>query len=559
MEYKQRKAHENSLKIENALRAVKERNNGDGLNQDPTIWINEKGESFKTTERVVKDVPLPSLVIPSDEELFSNENSLPNYKFLRDHFRGEGKLSINQIVKILRMAIEILSKEPNLLSVPAPICVVGDIHGQFYDLCKLFEICGDPDKTSFLFLGDYVDRGDYSIECLLLLYTMKINHPETFFLLRGNHESKYMTSYFSFKNECLHKYTSLVYKESLKSFGSLPLCAIMNEQFFCCHGGISPKLNDVDDINKINRFSENFPSSGLFSDLLWADPHPDYDDQEIKGTTDNDLLYEENVDRNCSYYFSYEAASNFLAKNNLLSIIRAHQAQQSGFRMYKNTLTNGFPSLITLFSAPNYCGSYGNKAAALIYDGNVFNIRQFEASPSPFHLPKFMSVFPWSIPFVAEKTLEILLAVLNICTEDELGEETPVAREVAKSLDEVPDKAESAAATEPVPTLSPFEARQALRRKILSIGRMSRMFNILREESEKVEQLKSLAGGILPRGVLVSGPDAINDEINSFEKARLADLKNEGLPPTEEEIEKRKQEREKEIIEYVNQEPESSN
>ncbi|GME94515.1 unnamed protein product [Ambrosiozyma monospora] len=198
------KAQQNSEKIENALLHVKHRDQDDPLG-NPTIFIDDNGDKFSTTARALPSVEPPVSKIPSDEEVFG-DNNIPNYKFLMQHFKKEGRLSEFQISLIVSLATEILEEEANLIHVSCPATVVGDIHGQYYDLCKLLDMCGDPAKTQYLFLGDYVDRGDYSIEVLILLYAIKINFPTSFWLLRGNHESKRMTDYFTFKRECQVKY-----------------------------------------------------------------------------------------------------------------------------------------------------------------------------------------------------------------------------------------------------------------------------------------------------------------------------------------------------------------
>ena len=132
-------------------------------------------------------------------------------------------------------------------------------------------------------------------------------------------------------------------------------------------------------------------------DSLWSDPHEDF------GTERSSDFFVHNGTRGCSYFYTYPAACAFLERNNLLSIIRAHEAQDGGYKMYRKTKSAGFPSVITLFSAPNYLDVYNNKAAMLKYENNVMNIRQFNCSPHPYWLPNFMDVFSWSLPFVCEK------------------------------------------------------------------------------------------------------------------------------------------------------------
>ncbi|EZG59054.1 serine/threonine-protein phosphatase, partial [Gregarina niphandrodes] len=170
----------------------------------------------------------------------------PDWKALRAHCLKEGRLSISDCLLLINRVTSILSAEPNLLTLQDPITVVGDIHGQYFDLIRLLEIGGDPDNdgVQYLFLGDYVDRGSFSIEVLLVLYALKLCHPRKIWLLRGNHECRQMTSFFNFRDECEYKYNLSVYEASMQSFDCLPLTAVLNDKFLALHGGISPQLID---------------------------------------------------------------------------------------------------------------------------------------------------------------------------------------------------------------------------------------------------------------------------------------------------------------------------
>jgi serine/threonine-protein phosphatase 2B catalytic subunit len=249
-------------------------------------------------------------------------------------------------------------------------------------------------------------------------------------------------------------------------------------------------------------------------DILWADPLEDFGNE--KNPSENFI---HNHVRGCSYFFTYNAACQFLERNNLLSIIRAHEAQDAGYRMYKKTKTTGFPSVMTIFSAPNYLDVYSNKAAVLKYEANVMNIRQFNCTPHPYWLPNFMDVFTWSLPFVGEKITDMLIAILNCCTKEELEEE----EETPMITPETPEME-----TDDVSA----ERRQVIKNKILAVGRMSRVFSLLREESERVSELKSLTGsGTLPAGLLANGAEGIKEAIQGFDDARKSDIENERLPP----------------------------
>ena len=273
-------------------------------------------------------------------------------------------------------------------------------------------------------------------------------------------------------------------------------------------------------------------------DILWADPLEDF------GQEKTSEYYVHNHVRGCSYFFSYPAACAFLEKNNLLSIIRAHEAQDAGYRMYRKTRTTGFPSVMTIFSAPNYLDVYNNKAAVLKYENNVMNIRQFNCTPHPYWLPNFMDVFTWSLPFVGEKITDMLIAILNTCSKEELDDETPQSS----------GPASPPAPTEPEST--EFKKR-AIKNKILAIGRLSRVFQVLREESERVTELKTASGGRLPAGTLMLGAEGIKQAIHNFEDARKVDLQNERLPPSHEEVQKKTEEDRKNALEKASQEAEN--
>ncbi|KAL2824013.1 Metallo-dependent phosphatase-like protein [Aspergillus cavernicola] len=492
---------------------------------DFSLHVLEDGTQVSTQERVVKEVQAPALNTPSDDQFWSPEDqSKPNLQFLKQHFYREGRLSEDQALWIIQAGNQILKSEPNLLEMDAPITVCGDVHGQYYDLMKLFEVGGDPSETRYLFLGDYVDRGYFSIECVLYLWALKIWYPNSLWLLRGNHECRHLTDYFTFKLECKHKYSERIYEACIESFCSLPLAAVMNKQFLCIHGGLSPELHTLEDIKSIDRFREP-PTHGLMCDILWADPLEDFG-QEKTG----DYFIHNSV-RGCSYFFSYPAACAFLEKNNLLSVIRAHEAQDAGYRMYRKTRTTGFPSVMTIFSAPNYLDVYNNKAAVLKYENNVMNIRQFNCTPHPYWLPNFMDVFTWSLPFVGEKITDMLIAILNTCSKEELEDETPTSISPAEPSPSLP-----------MDTDSPEFKRRAIKNKILAIGRLSRVFQVLREESERVTELKTAAGGRLPAGTLMLGAEGIKQAITNFEDARKVDLQNERLPPSHEEVVRKSEE-----------------
>ncbi|KAJ1981100.1 calcium-dependent serine/threonine protein phosphatase calcineurin, catalytic subunit Ppb1 [Dimargaris xerosporica] len=259
-------------------------------------------------------------------------------------------------------------------------------------------------------------------------------------------------------------------------------------------------------------------------DLLWSDPVEDF------GRDKTRQYFSVNQTRGCSYFYTYTAVNHFLERNGLLSLIRAHEAQEKGYQMYRKSKSSGFPSVITVFSAPNYLDMYNNKAAIVKYENNVLNIRQFNCSPHPYWLPNFLDVFAWSLPFMGEKITEMLLAILNICSKEELDTAEQQGAMVAGGG---PLSLTLGGGALDSSSLSEIEARRnVIKNKIRAVGKIARVFSVLRAESESINELKGLLGTEkLPVGSLSSGAEGIKHAITSFEDARRLDFCNEHIPP----------------------------
>ena len=344
---------------------------------------------------------------------------------LLNHFKFEGLLDCSAAQYIINQANEVMLHESNIVRIQGPvICmfdivsvsislsVIGDLHGQFYDLVRIFEVAHGKGASltdhKFVFLGDYVDRGSFSCEIILYLYALKIRYPDSVFLVRGNHESRQMTESFNFHSEVLHKYSEDVYSVIMDSFQSLPIGVIIDGEYLALHGGISPDLHTLSQLMTLDRFVEP-PVSGLLCDVLWSDPHPQFDSV----TPIDDFI--PNTNRGCSYYFSHAALCRFLNSNGLSCLIKAHEVHEKGHKIGPVNIgsVDRSPSYISVFSAPNYCDMFNNKGAFLQIKNKDINIIEFDASPHPYVLPNFMNLFTWSVPFMCEKVSDVVHRIVQ--------------------------------------------------------------------------------------------------------------------------------------------------
>ena len=273
---------------------------------------------------------------------------------LHNHFEVKSAgLTEEEIVWLCKTVKAILLDQPILLELRPPLNICGDIHGQFHDLLRVFEKGGVPPSSNYLFLGNYVDEGDHSIETISLLFCYKIFYPANFFLLRGNHECSYINHQYGFYDDCLHFYSQALWRTFCEVFDCLPIASIIDDKIFCIHSVISPLLVSLNDIKNLQRPME-IPEVGLLHDLLNAKP-----DNSIK---------EFGFDKNKNVLFGEDAVNKFLDKFDFDLICRGHEVIMNGyeFPFFPNQI------LVTFSSAPNY-KHYDNKGAVLKIDENLMS------------------------------------------------------------------------------------------------------------------------------------------------------------------------------------------
>ena len=249
-------------------------------------------------------------------------------------------------VKFLVMSSrDIFMSQPMLVEINGPVRMCGDVHGQYSDLLRLFDLAGYPPSQNYIFLGDYVDRGKQSLETICLLLAYKVAFPDNFFLLRGNHECSSINRIYGFFDECKRRYSVKMWKLFTDTFNCMPVAGLVEERILCMHGGISPELKSFSSIHSILRPTD-VPDSGLICDLLWADPC-----ESTVGWGQND--------RGVSWTFGEDKVLAVLEQFDLDLICRAHQVVEDGYKFFAQR------RCVTVFSAPNYCGEFDNSGAVL--------------------------------------------------------------------------------------------------------------------------------------------------------------------------------------------------
>uniref|UniRef100_A0A5S6R1X1 protein-serine/threonine phosphatase n=1 Tax=Trichuris muris TaxID=70415 RepID=A0A5S6R1X1_TRIMR len=273
---------------------------------------------------------------------------------LLETFRTEKKLHKKYAFMILVDIYNMMRKEETLVSIEVAedekFTICGDIHGQFYDLLNIFKLNGLPsEKNPYLFNGDFVDRGSFSVETVFTLFSFKLLYPRHVFLSRGNHESELMNKMYGFDGEVRSKYNSHMAEIFTEVFNALPLAHLINRRILIMHGGL-PTTDQVilEDIEMLDRFRQP-PEEGLMCDLLWSDPQLAFGRSPSK--------------RGVGSQFGPDVTEEFCNLNNLDYIIRSHEVKPEGYEVVHNN------RCVTVFSAPNYCDTMGNKGAFIVIRG----------------------------------------------------------------------------------------------------------------------------------------------------------------------------------------------
>ena len=327
------------------------------IDEDKNIKLFSEKEKLinnLSTDDNYNNISIDSVIFklhPYTTERKNNFSEKKDIEILNPQVSYKNLLTEEEIKYICKKSIEIFMEEPVLLEITSPVNICGDTHGQFNDLLRIFEFGGRIPSSNYLFLGDYVDRGKNSIETICLLLAYKIKYPKNIFLLRGNHESELINHVYGFFDECKRRYDIKIHKLFPICFNWLPVAAIINDTILCMHGGLSPSIKSIDDLKRIMRPTE-IPDKGILCDILWSDP-----DINASGWDPSP--------RGISYVYNQNIAKQIIDDLNIDLVCRAHQVVEEGYEFFANK------KLVTVFSAPNYCGQFDNAGAMMKVDENL--------------------------------------------------------------------------------------------------------------------------------------------------------------------------------------------
>ena len=330
-------------------------------------------------------------------------------EILRKRLQCGRGISLSLLLKLLKRCCILLRDSENLVTVEAPCVVFGDLHGQLHDFLKMYDAIGQPPSATnrFLFLGDYVDRGEFSVELITFILALKLSYPEHVVLLRGNHECEEITSYYGFMDDCVSRYGRIVYDHFLSIFNAMPMAAVLKTDYgswFCVHGGLPPTgiEEGIENLNRLDRFQEPDPyhkdaQHVCLFDMLWADPldcteYCDMTNTERDCFKSDEMAWLDNESRGCSHVYGVQPLKKFLSTNNLRGVLRGHEFQEDGIgrhfhheELKKLVMPNGdiaspLPPVLTIFSASNYCGRDGNTGAFVKFgmDSSSVDIARFD-------------------------------------------------------------------------------------------------------------------------------------------------------------------------------------
>ncbi|OZJ04722.1 hypothetical protein BZG36_01783 [Bifiguratus adelaidae] len=331
-------------------------------------------EHNDTTPSIVESINLDLMTIEDNYDGPRIKDNHIDEAFLKDmlqRFEDQKKIHKKYAFMIILAVREMMLEAPSLIDITIPsdarITVCGDVHGQFYDLMHIFKLNGLPSPTNmYLFNGDFVDRGSFSLEVVLTLFAFKWLYPNYFFLARGNHETDNMNKVYGFEGEVKAKYSEMMFKLFSETFNALPLAHVIQEKILVVHGGLFSK-DDVtlDDIRQIDRIKLRQPGSdGLMCELLWSDPQPEPGRGPSK--------------RGVGVQFGPDVTKAFLERNNLDMLIRSHEVKENGYVIEHDG------KCVTVFSAPNYCDTVGNMGALINITPDLhMDYKTFEAVPHP--------------------------------------------------------------------------------------------------------------------------------------------------------------------------------